>query len=109
MRALLAMLCLAAAPAMAQEAAGAVAGPQLTLDDALRAAKEHQPQLVQAQAAVESARARSDQARAALLPQVSATASYQRAPTARNNARRKPGKHTQRHNRQQFNSQSHGL
>jgi outer membrane protein len=51
----------------------------LTLDQALAAAREHQPQLQQAQATTQAARARADQARASLLPQVGASASYQRS------------------------------
>jgi outer membrane protein len=50
----------------------------LTLDEALRTARERQPQLRQAQANVAAASARSDQAFAPLLPQVSASGSYQR-------------------------------
>ena len=51
----------------------------LTLDEALRTAREHQPQLRQARAGTEAARARADQARSPLLPQLSATAGYQRS------------------------------
>jgi outer membrane protein len=48
----------------------------LTLDDALKAAREHQPQLQQAQANTLAALARVDEAFAPLLPQVSGTAAY---------------------------------
>ena len=48
----------------------------LTLDAALAAAREHQPQLVQVRATIESARSRVDVAGAGLLPQVQAQASY---------------------------------
>ena len=51
----------------------------LSLDDALRIARENQPQLRQARAGTEAARARADEARAPLLPQVNGTASYQRS------------------------------
>ncbi len=51
----------------------------LTLDDALRNAREQQPQLRQAHAGTGAARAASDIARAPLLPQLSAAAAYQLA------------------------------
>jgi outer membrane protein len=51
----------------------------LTLDEALRIARENQPQLRQARAGTEAAQARADQVRAPLLPQVNGTASYQRS------------------------------
>ena len=60
----------------------------LTLEEALRLARQNQPQLGQARAGVEAARARADEARAPLLPQLSGYASYQR--TTRNFAAR-PG------------------
>jgi outer membrane protein len=50
----------------------------LTLDEVVRSAREHQPQLRQAQFGTRAAQARADEARAPLLPQVSATAGYQR-------------------------------
>jgi len=50
----------------------------LTLDAALAAARDHQPQLRQAHAQTDIARARADEARAPLLPQVSGVASWQR-------------------------------
>jgi outer membrane protein len=52
--------------------------PVLTLADAERNAREHQPQLAQARASTEAASARADEARAPLLPQVTGSASYQR-------------------------------
>lgn len=51
----------------------------LTLDEALAAARAQQPQVRQAAAATRAAQARADQSRAALLPQVSGAAVYQRA------------------------------
>jgi outer membrane protein len=62
-------------------AAPAVASSQsrvLTLDEALRTAIDNQPLLRQAQAETEAAKARADQARAPLLPQVSGAVSYER-------------------------------
>lgn len=50
----------------------------LTLEDAVRSAREHQPQLRQARANTRAAQARSDEARAPLLPQLTANASYAR-------------------------------
>jgi outer membrane protein len=80
---------LAAAPAWAQQAAGAPAAPVaapaqpaprvLGLLEAIRTALDHQPQLLQARAASEAASARSDEARSSLLPQVSGSAAYQRS------------------------------
>jgi outer membrane protein len=52
--------------------------PQLTLDDALRAAIDHQPLIVQAHAQSEAARARAGEALAPMLPQVAVSASYER-------------------------------
>lgn len=54
-------------------------GAPLTLADALATARRNQPQLRSARAQTELARARSDEARAALLPQLSAQASYNRS------------------------------
>ncbi|WP_242338433.1 MULTISPECIES: TolC family protein [Anaeromyxobacter] len=62
-----------AAPAQAPSGApGAAAAPRdvISLDGAVRAALEHQPRLRQALATTEAAGARTDQARAPLLPQV---------------------------------------
>ncbi len=50
----------------------------LTLDDALAAARAQQPQVRQAVAATQAALARTDQAHAPLMPQVSGSATYQR-------------------------------
>ena len=51
----------------------------LSLEEALQTTRANQPQLRQARAGTEAARARADQAKAPLLPQVNATANYQRA------------------------------
>ncbi len=50
----------------------------LTLAEAVKNAENHQPQLVQAHANTAAARARADEARAPILPQLTGTASYQR-------------------------------
>ena len=50
----------------------------VTLDEAVQSAREHQPQLRQAQAGTAAAAARARAALAPLLPQVSATAGYNR-------------------------------
>src|SRR5438270_11928806 len=50
----------------------------LTLDEAVQTARAHQPQLRQAHASTDAARAIADEARAPLLPQVAASAGYQR-------------------------------
>ncbi len=55
------------------------ASPLLTLDQALATAREHQPQILEAQATAQAARARADQARASLLPQLNGQASYSRS------------------------------
>jgi len=60
----------------------------VTLDDAVQSAREHQPQLRQARANTAAADARARQAFAPLLPQVTASAGYQRS-TA--NAITRPG------------------
>lgn len=59
----------------AQQAAPRV----VSLSEALRTAQERQPQLRQAQASTAAARARVDENLSSLLPQVTASASYQRA------------------------------
>jgi outer membrane protein len=51
----------------------------ITLEEALATARAHQPQLRQAAANTQAARARSDQALASLLPQVNGSANYQRS------------------------------
>jgi outer membrane protein len=53
-------------------------GKVLDLEQALRVAREHAPELKQAAAASEAARARVDTARAPLLPQITGTAGYTR-------------------------------
>src|SRR5260221_1809721 len=50
----------------------------VTLDEAVQIARAHQPQLRQAHASTDAARALADEARAPLLPQVAATAGYAR-------------------------------
>ncbi|HYS82789.1 MAG TPA: TolC family protein [Anaeromyxobacteraceae bacterium] len=70
------MTVLVLGAALAMMARGAA--PVLTLADAERNAREHQPQLAQARFTADAASARADEARAPLLPQVSGTASYQR-------------------------------
>src|SRR4051794_33583522 len=50
----------------------------LTLDEAVQTARAHQPQLRGAHASTDAARAIADEARAPLLPQVAASAGYQR-------------------------------
>src|SRR2546422_3511912 len=60
----------------------------VTLDEAVQSAREHQPQIRQARANTAAAGARASQALAPLLPQLSATAGYQRT-TA--NAITRPG------------------
>jgi outer membrane protein len=68
------------AAAAATTTAGDEAIPStLSLDAALAIARRHQPQLRQAHANTEAAEARVDQARAPLLPQVNASASYARS------------------------------
>lgn len=71
---------LAAAPVLSPVAdpARPPPGRVLTLEEALKNAREHQPQLQQAHASTAAASARADEARAPLLPQVSGSASYQR-------------------------------
>lgn len=60
----------------------------LHLDDAVRIARENQPQLRLARSQAQAASARADQALAPLLPQVSGSASYERATS---NTTRRPG------------------
>ncbi len=84
--ALLAALAVAA-PAAAQGPAPApdltpapgVGAPRvLTLEEAIRTARQNQPQLRQARASTEASSARADQARSYLLPQVNASGAYTR-------------------------------
>ncbi len=67
-------LALAAAPAAAD-------GHVLSLDEALRTAREQQPQLRAARAQTRAATARAGEARSGYLPKVDAQAQYQRATT----------------------------
>jgi outer membrane protein len=53
-------------------------GPRLTLAQAVERARAHQPTLAQARANTDAAEGRVQQARSGLLPQVNATATYQR-------------------------------
>ena len=77
MRALAAALALALpAAAHGQAAAAPPQRPVLGLDEAVRTALEHQPQLRQAQASRDAASARAESARAPLLPQLRGEASY---------------------------------
>jgi outer membrane protein len=59
--------------------AQAAPGRVLTLGEAERVARERQPQLRVARAGTQAAEGRADQARSGLLPQLSATARYQRS------------------------------
>lgn len=66
--------------AQTQEVPAAASPPRtLSLQEALRLSREHQPQLLQARAQTAAARARVESARAPLLPQVTGTAAYQRS------------------------------
>jgi outer membrane protein len=58
--------------------APAAARRVLTLAEAVRNARERQPQLLQAQAGTRAASARTDEARSGLLPQLTGSASYSR-------------------------------
>lgn len=70
------LIAAAWAPALASASATAA---ELTLDEALRLARQHHPQLQAAEAQTEASAARVEQAKASLLPQLSANAYYQRA------------------------------
>jgi outer membrane protein len=83
--AILAAVALAAAAPAAAESAAPAAAPApapasrvLSLDDAVKLALEHHPDLRGARADVSAASARVGQARASLLPQLGASASYDR-------------------------------
>jgi outer membrane protein len=82
MRTLALLAVLLAGPALGQAfapgAEAAAPAPVLTLDEAVRTARERQPALRSARAGTEAARARSDLARSSLLPQVDASARYGR-------------------------------
>jgi outer membrane protein len=74
--ALLPCAALAQAPPAPAQPAPAPARAVLGLDEAVRTALEHQPQLRQARASRDAASARSESARAPLLPQLRGDASY---------------------------------
>jgi outer membrane protein len=57
----------------------AMGSASLTLDEAVRTAEAHHPQLQQAKASAQAADARADSSMAPLLPQVSGSASYERS------------------------------
>jgi outer membrane protein len=67
-----------AAPAPQPAEAGGAAPATLSLADAERSAREHQPQLLQARFLTAAASSRADEARAPLLPQLSGVAAYER-------------------------------
>jgi outer membrane protein len=75
---LFAILVVAASGAARAQAVSAPAAPALTLADAERNALRHQPNLRQAEGQSEAAEGRVIEARAAYLPQIGATATYQR-------------------------------
>jgi outer membrane protein len=73
-------IALAAAPAAAPTTpTPAPTARILTLDEAVRTAREHQPQLLVARSSTAASEARADEARAPLLPQIGATAQVQRS------------------------------
>lgn len=72
-------LSLAVAATVAVSAFAADQPRVVTLDEALKTAREHQPQLQQAQATTQAAAARVDEAHAPLMPQVSGSAAYSRS------------------------------
>jgi outer membrane protein len=83
-------MTLLAASLMLAVTSGATAGPAvpapaqpaahvLTLEEAMRTGLQSQPQLRQAHANSQAAEARANESRSSLLPQISASASYQRA------------------------------
>jgi outer membrane protein len=76
MRSPLAALLLLAAPALGEPPPAPAR--VLALEEAVRLARQNQPQLRQARAGTEAAQARADQARAPMLPQLAGTASYRR-------------------------------
>ncbi len=69
----------APAPAPTPAPAPAPAAKVVTLEEAVKTALAHQPSLRQAQANAGAGVARADQARAGLLPQLDATAAYERS------------------------------
>ncbi len=68
-----------ASPPPPPPAAAPTASRVLGLDEAISLARQNQPQLRQARAGTEAAQARADEARSALLPQLTGTAGYARA------------------------------
>lgn len=72
----LAVMVAATAPAVLAAPAALAAPSVLTLDQALSNARQNQPQLRQAQATVQAAKARTRNSRASLLPQVNLGAGY---------------------------------
>ena len=60
-------------------AAGLADGPALSLDQAVARALKNQPQIQQAQASTDAARARADQAFSGLMPQVTGVGTYSRS------------------------------
>jgi outer membrane protein len=77
----LALLLVLSATAAAQPQSGPASAPQhtISLAEAIAAARAHQPNLLQAHAQTEAAKARIDEARAPLLPQLTGRALYQHA------------------------------
>lgn len=78
MRTLAPLIVLAPVAALAQPAAPAPALRTLTLEEAVRTARTRHSDIRNASAQTEEARARVDQARAPLLPQLTGRAAYQR-------------------------------
>jgi outer membrane protein len=80
------VLIAAAGAAQAEDAAGSApdtiaSAPVVTLAEALRAARAHQPALDLARGSATNARGLADQVRGALLPQLNGTVSYKRGTT----------------------------
>jgi outer membrane protein len=73
------MTLLVALPLLAASPAPPPLPPVLALEEAIRLAQQNQPQLRQARAGTQAAQARADEARSALLPQLTGTAGYGRA------------------------------
>ncbi len=86
MRTLAPLIVLAPVAALAQPAAPAPALRTLTLEEAVRTARTRHPDIRNASAQTEEARARVDQARAPLLPQLTGRAAYQRTELQNNNS-----------------------
>ena len=86
MRTLAPLIILAPVAALAQPAAPAPALRTLTLEEAVRTARARHPDIRNASAQTEEARARVDQARAPLLPQLTGRAVYQRTELQNNDS-----------------------